>query len=582
MKNNKIFILIFILSNTFSAYAQVVKSNNSLLYNWNDDPGDLKYTYYEDLKTGNYVNHGKYTFNLVQGNHYKEYANGNFKNGKRDGAWEYRITRLDDLAFDVNWTGTIQLTFSYKDGKPNGLWFYENKQKYRTLSRGVWLPYEYYFAPNETLSVNFSNGHPAGVYNYSNNNINNKSKITGQFNANGLINGTWVLNTSDEKQEYIFTNGVLIKKIIRSMPNGDITNSYTRSEEELSLINYFLTGMLKKEDVKKYRIQIDTVSASEYISFDSRKEIYSKFFNWERIGGDELYLSKRGSDLGGLAISIEFKPQLDLEKINEFNEMKNVYTKYNYSKSYDTSSLNQDFNNFIEKYAISLTDDDYNKVLKYKKDFTSIIIKRTDSVAVERRRQYLLSEFPFLSKVKLTNERDPIYIEFEKRMGLYNQFKIRSEYNVEYKKAKPEVDSVWNENVLSVYCDSNRAVKINEVSKLNFEDNYPDLHPQVQPIIKAILVSQYLPALDSLKNKKDFCEANKLVEKFQILFKKVLIWDKNVTRDLSKKHYYRATNVYAPLVENKEYKTPVFTKIDNLNNMEELVSLLMSLDPNEY
>ena len=58
MKNNKIFILIFILSNTFSAYAQVVKSNNSLLYNWNDDPGDLRYTYYEDLKTGNYINHG--------------------------------------------------------------------------------------------------------------------------------------------------------------------------------------------------------------------------------------------------------------------------------------------------------------------------------------------------------------------------------------------------------------------------------------------------------------------------------------------------------------------------------------------
>jgi len=167
-------------------------------------------------------------------------------------------------------------------------------------------------------------------------------------------------------------------------------------------------------------------------------------------------------------------------------------------------------------------------------------------------------------------------------MGLYNQFKIRSEYNAEYKKAKSEVDSVWNENVLSVYCDSNRALKINEVSKLNFEDNYPDLHPQVQPIIKAILVSQYLPALDSLKNKKDFCEANKLVENFQILLKKVLIWDKNVSRDLSKKHYYRATNVYAPLVENKEYKTPVFTKIDNLNNMEELVALLMSLDPNEF
>jgi hypothetical protein len=340
--------------------------------------------------------------------------------------------------------------------------------------------------------------------------------------------------------------------------------------------------MLKKEDVKKYRMQIDTVSASEYISFDSRKELYSKFFNWERIGGDDLYLSTRGSDLGGLAISIEFKPQLDLEKINEFNEIIKVYTQYDYSKSYDTSSLNQYFNQLFKKYIISLTDEDYLRAIEQKKQLQFTIFKRIDSIAVEKRRQYLLSEFPFLSKVKLTNETNPIYAEFEKKKGLYNQFKIRSEYNAEYKKAKPEVDSCWNENVLSVYCDSNRVTKINESSKLLFEDNFADLHPQVQPIIKAILVSYYLPALDSLKNKKDFCEANKLAEDFQILLKKVFIWDKNVSLDLSRKHYYRVTNVYAPKVEIKDYKTPVFTKMDKLNNMEELIALLMSLKPDEY
>ena len=582
MKVSKILILIFMFTCTFTAHTQVVKSINTSLYNWKDDPGDLRYNYYEDPKTGNYVNQGKYTFNLVQGNYYKEYANGNFKNGKRDGVWEYRIMRLDDLAFDVNWTGTIQLNFGYKDGKPNGFWVYDNKQKYRTHSRGAWLPYEYYFAPNETLSVNFSNGRPAGLYNYSNNNINNKAKITGQFNANGLINGIWVLSTSGEKQEYTFSNGVLIKKIIRSMPNGDVTDSYTRSEEELKLINYFLTGMLKKEDVKKYRMQIDTISASEYISFDARKELYSKFFNWERIGGDDLYMTTRGSDLGGLAISIAFKPQLDLEKINEYNEIIKVYTKYDYSKSYDTSSLNQDFNQFFKIYKSSLTDEDYLKAIEQKKQLQFTIFKRIDSIAVDRRRKYLLSEFPFLGKQRLTYESYPFYVEYQERQKLYDQFLIKAKVNEAYKNSIPEVDSCWKENVLSVYCDSNRVTKINEASKLLLEDNFADLHTQVQPIIKAIVVSYYLPALDSLKNKKDFCEANKLVEDFQILLKKVFIWDKNVSQDLSRKHYYRVTNVYAPKVEIKDYKTPVFTKMDGLKNMEELIALLMSLKPDEY
>lgn len=48
MEYNKILILIFMLSCTFTAHTQVVKSINTSLYNWNDDPGDLRYNYYED------------------------------------------------------------------------------------------------------------------------------------------------------------------------------------------------------------------------------------------------------------------------------------------------------------------------------------------------------------------------------------------------------------------------------------------------------------------------------------------------------------------------------------------------------
>lgn len=582
MKFSKILIVIVILFNMNPVNSQGVKSIQTTLNNWNDVPGDLRYAYYEDPKTGNYVKQGRYEFNLALGNYYKETANGNFKNGKRDGAWLYRITRLDDLAFDVNWTGVIQLNFGYKQGEPNGLWVYESKQKYRTRYRGAWTPYEYDFAPNESLTVMFSNGYPSGVYTYFDNNSNSKSSITGQFNIKGFINGVWNFNFKDEKKEMTFNNGVLVKSITRSMPNGNITYSYERSTDELKYISSLMAGTLKSEERKKNRISIDTVYASEYIDLDERKTLYGKFFNWGQIEGDNLYENNGGSNLGGYAIKLQIKPQLDLEKISEFIELKNVYTKYDYSKSYDTSSLNKEFNSFIETYAISLTDNDYTKAFEYKKQFVSTIIRRKDSVAAEQRRQYLSREFPFISKQRLTYDSYPFYVEYQERKKLYDQFLNKAKVNEAYKNSIHEVDSSWNENVLSVYCDSNRVTKINESTKLLFEDNFADLHPQVQPILKAIAIGWYLPALDSLKNKKDFCEANKLVDDFSVIINKILIWDKNVSRDLSKKHYYPVTNVYAPLVENKDYKTPVFTKIDNLKNMEELISLLMSLKPDDY
>jgi antitoxin component YwqK of YwqJK toxin-antitoxin module len=251
MKYQKLLLsfLAWIIFSTLFSQKLILKETS--LLNWNKDQGSLKYTYFEDPKTGNYIPQGKFNYKLDQGTYYKELATGMLKNGKRDGQWNYSISRLDDLAQDVYWTGNIKLTFGYKEGKPDGLWSYVNQRKYRKKSFSRWLPYEYEFAPNETLTVMFANGHPAGTYVYINNSFSYKTKITGQFNAKGFLHGSWVLPNGDEQTEYIFNNGILVKKIIRQMPSGRIISSYIANENEVKLHSAFLAGTLTKSDIEK-------------------------------------------------------------------------------------------------------------------------------------------------------------------------------------------------------------------------------------------------------------------------------------------------------------------------------------------
>jgi hypothetical protein len=501
------------LSTTF---AQTLKPKQVPLANWNDDQGLFSYTYYEDSKTGDYIPHGKFTYKLAQGTYYKEDATGSLKNGKRDGVWLYKINRLDDLAFDVNWTGAIQLSFGYKEGNPNGLWTYSNIQKYRIKSRGAWLPYEFQFAPNETLSVMFTDGHPSGIYSFADNSFSNKVKITGQFNAKGFINGTWLSNFSDEQTEMVFNNGILVKKVVRAMPSGKVSDSYFASEQELKLHAAFLAKTLTKEEIAKNRIKIDTIDSDDYITCDERKTLFSKYFNWVNLGGDNLYDTNRGQYLGGKAIKFTLVDLVKLAENKTFKKIEDNFRNSNDSKTRDTLELKKAFDGFYKENRLSLSDEDYQKSIAIQNELKQVVINRVE----EGIKKWMLVDFPFLDTRNFEN----IAKEFEFNLKIYNTLVNESKYDDVVLKLDSayleRIKKTWNDGVLKLYSDSTRFTTIHAKNMDWMKDfNKLELPAEKKDYTVAFFAlynDYYLNKVQELIKDKKFYELNLLADRFKL------------------------------------------------------------------
>ena len=515
MKALKFTLLLATCTFISTTIAQTLKPKQVPLSNWNDDQGLMSYTYYEDPKTGDYIPHGKFSYKLAQGTYYKEDATGSLKNGKRDGVWLYKITRLDDLAFDVNWTGTIQLSFGYKEGNPNGLWTYSNIQKYRTKSRGAWLPYEFQFAPNETLSVMFTDGHPSGIYSFADNSFSNKIKITGQFNAKGFIHGTWLLNYSDEQSEFVFNNGILVKKVVRAMPSGKVSESYFASENELKLHAAFLAKTLTKEEITKNRIKIDTIDSDEYISCDERKTLYTKFFNWANIGGDNLFDANRGEYLGGKAIKFTLVDLVKLEENKAFKKLEDNFRNSNDSKTRDTLELKKAFDEFYKENRLSLSDEDYQKSLAIQAELKPIVVFRNEKEI----NYWMLRDFPFLDVQNFDNSAE----EFEPKLKKYNTLVNESKYNDVVWKIESayfeRVKKAWADGVLKKYTDLSRAESINKENTEWMKDFDSMQLPEQAGFLKSAFLKMYteyyLIHFEQLKAENKLYELNRFADKFK-------------------------------------------------------------------
>jgi hypothetical protein len=504
-----------------TTFAQTLKPKQVPLANWNDDQGMMSYTYYEDPKTGDYIPHGKFSYKLAQGTYYKEDATGSLKNGKRDGVWLYKITRLDDLAFDVNWTGAIQLSFGYKEGKPNGLWTYSNIQKYRTKSRGAWLPYEFQFAPNETLSVMFTDGHPSGIYSYANNSFSTKEKKTGQFNAKGFLHGNWLLSSSDEQTEMVFNNGILVKKVVRDMPSGKVSDSYIASEDELKLQAAFFAKTLTKEQIIKNRIKIDTVSSDDYIVCDERKTLYNKYFNWDNIGGDDLFDKNRGGDLGGKAIDFELIELVELEEIEGFDEKILRYSDKKYFNNLDdTVRFQTDYDEFYTLNKMSLSDDDLIKLNGLK---ATIMATLREAGFENDLKKY---NFQPEANFKANDSGEPMDAFIKSNGSTYkykmnNYLKMLSIYEGNPIRIQ-KINELWENGVQAIYCDSSRFARVNYKLQKDYEKELPYVHPKIKPYFETLAIKYYLPKAESLINAKKYCELNELADKYRLVLDKLI------------------------------------------------------------
>ena len=521
MKALKFTLLLASCTFLSTTFAQTLKPKQIPLANWNDDQGLSSYTYYEDPKTGDYIPHGKFSYKLAQGTYYKEDAIGSLKNGKRDGIWTYKVTRLDDLAFDVNWTGAIQLSFGYKEGNPNGLWTYSNIQKYRIKSRGAWLPYEFQFAPNETLSVMFTDGHPSGIYSYTNNSFSTKEKKTGQFNAKGFLHGNWLLSSSDEQTEMVFNNGILVKKVVRDMPSGKVSGSYIASADELKLHAAFLAKTLTKEDILKNRIKIDTVDSDVYITCDERKTLFNKYFNWDNIGGDNLFDANRGEYLGGKAIGFELIELVALEEIEGFDEKILRYSDKKYFNTlYDTVSFQKDYDEFYTLNKMSLSDDDLIKLNGLK---TTII-----ATLIEAGFEKDLKEYNFQPDAyfEANDSRDPMDARIKSERRYYDSKKMKYEEMLNIYKDNParieKINELWEKGVQAIYCDSSRFDRLHYKLRADYEKELPYMHVKIKPYFETLTFKYYLPKAESLINAKKYCDLNELADKYRIVLDRLI------------------------------------------------------------
>ena len=244
MKHTKFVLLLLVI--THVGFSQNLKNYSGEYPNEFGSKGVATYTYYIDTKTSNYVKHGLFKYIMKQGNNYNAVFNGSFKNGKRDGIWNFNITRLDDPSDNVFYTGSITLTANYINGLPNGSWNYSNTMKYRGkvfIPGGGFRWGNYISEPTVTVSANFKNGITIGAISIING-IGNYSIVKGSFNSNGFLDKAWTLRSAREEDEMTFDNGIQKSFIAREIPSGKVFENEVDDEAMKKLKTDFLVDLL--------------------------------------------------------------------------------------------------------------------------------------------------------------------------------------------------------------------------------------------------------------------------------------------------------------------------------------------------
>lgn len=219
--------------------------------------GKATYTYYDDPKTLERTKQGlfSYVLNLKNdiGGTFNKKAIGSYAHGFKNGLWQYSLLYTDfsrsvseDLS--INATGSISLIAPYSNGLPNGNWLYKKRILYRDkhyfLGHLVTTPYQPY--EQTTISITFRKGVFSGPFTISSNNL----MITGSFDENGRLNGQWIIKTKDNEETTLYTNGLIMNRVNRAMPNGDVIDKEVDNDSIQKMKQIWLKG-----DQSQYQLE---------------------------------------------------------------------------------------------------------------------------------------------------------------------------------------------------------------------------------------------------------------------------------------------------------------------------------------
>lgn len=360
-----LYFLFLLMTISSTAFPQNLKKYSGEYPSEYGTKGFATYTYYEDSKSGDYIKHGPFKYTIKEGNNYNAVFSGNFKNGKRDGVWTYSITRLDDPADNVFYTGTMQMTASYSNGYPTGTWTYSKSMKYRGKVQVIggfkWTAYE--TQPPVTAAATFKDGILNGSMRIANDL--GSVLITGEFNKDGFMDKAWTFKENRTEKQMTFSNGILTSYTERGVADGKVIDREVDDEETTSLKKDFLAKKITATDLLKKRIIVDTLSAIDNNLFSFVFTFYNDMFNYKNIEGDETYVE--GKNVRDDSYYMLFKKQklMSLEDISDYKQVKS----WDLGNESDFKQAVEKFENILSSYRLNLSDGDVNTLNKEIENF---------------------------------------------------------------------------------------------------------------------------------------------------------------------------------------------------------------------
>lgn len=254
--------------------------------------GIATYDYLEDSETHERIKNGLFVYDFKGVGDYKGFnqnISGTFKDGKREGVWNFSVTMNDFGVKNPYYTGILKAKTSYANGKPEGIWTYNYtyKKRNQVYSYGTLKWGEFSEDLKTEVSYSFKEGQLCGPVKIMDNIKGNT--IEGTFASNGMLDGKWTIvdNLKGTTKVVEYRNSILIDSYTRNS-TGEIIQRIS-SEDKKRFEEIYEIRQMSEEQRIDAGVSVDTVNYSylnDYLFWYSRNFFEPVYFMPTTIGGE--------------------------------------------------------------------------------------------------------------------------------------------------------------------------------------------------------------------------------------------------------------------------------------------------------
>lgn len=298
--------------------------------------GIAVFEYIEDTESHERIKNGLFVYDFKGVGDYEGFnqnISGTFKDGKREGVWNFSVTMTDFGVKNPYYTGMLKAKTSYNNGKPEGIWTYSYtyKKRNQVYSYGT-LKWGEFSADTKTeVSYSFREGQLCGPVKI----IDNANSITidGTVAENGILDGKWTIvdNLKGTTKVVEYRNSILFDSYTRNI-SGEIIKRISPDDkkrfEEISEIK-----KMTEEQRLDAGVKVDTIRTGFINDWCFELASYTNVFY------EPTYFMPKsiGGELGfdGLKeIVITRERRTPLNEVYEYNSSNQYFENGNYNMAF--------------------------------------------------------------------------------------------------------------------------------------------------------------------------------------------------------------------------------------------------------